>query len=134
MKEIVQELLPPDDNGRPLSSLTRWRLAVFATCCSMLLFMSWALSPWGFALADSVNRLKGNVDEMQLTQIEQGVYSLKEWECSSTDLGAQRFFSGKIAELNRRYQSLTNGAKIDIPPCRVRGAQVNEPNRPSTNF
>jgi hypothetical protein len=112
MKDAIKELFPPD-----VPPVTRWRIAIFSVCASMWLFMCWALSPYGFALASDMNRLKGNVDEMQLTQIEQSIYSLKEWECSSTDKGAERFFSGKIAELNRRYQLLV-GAKVDIPPCR----------------
>lgn len=116
MKDAIRELLPPDDNGRPLSALTRWRIAVFAASVGGFAFMTWALSPIGFALAGDMERLRNNVDEMRLTQIEQQIYDAKQSECVSTDQSASRFFSNRVMQLAREYRNLARG-EVDIPPC-----------------
>lgn len=116
MKDAIRELFPPDDSGRPLSPLTRWRIAVFAVCVGFLCFMCWALSPYGFALAADVKTIRSNVDDMRLSQIEQQVYDAKQSECASTDKGAHRFFSSRVMELVRKYRVLADG-ELDIPPC-----------------
>jgi hypothetical protein len=121
MKDAIRELLPPDDNGRPLSALTRWRIAVFAVIISMLLFMAWALSPYGFALAEGVQTIRSNVDDLRLSQIEQQVYDAKQSECVSTDFSARRFFANRVMELVRKYRQLSEG-ELSIPPCA--GGQV----------
>src|SRR5688572_13795528 len=111
MKDAIELLFPPD-----VPPILRWRLVVFAVCTSMLLFMSWALSPWGFALAESVEDLQNNVDDMRLSQIEQQMYDVKQSECLSTDHTARRFFGNRVLELARRYRQLAK-EKVDIPPC-----------------
>lgn len=111
MKDAIKEIFPPD-----VPPLVRWRLAIFSTCCSMLVFMSWALSPWGFALAQEMNKMRDNVDEMRLSQIEQQVYDVKQMECVSTDLVTERFFANRVMELNRKYRALTR-TDVRIPPC-----------------
>lgn len=116
MKDAIRELLPPDDGGKPLSPLTRWRIAVFAVCVGMMLFMVWALSPYGFALAGEMRDLRSNVDDMRLSQIEQQIYDVKQSECVSTDFTARRFFANRVMELARKYRSLAKG-EVDIPPC-----------------
>lgn len=116
MKDAIRELLPPDDNGRPLSALTRWRIAVFAICTTFIVFMTWALSPYGFALADDVQTIRSNVDSVRLTQIEQQLYDAKESECASTDTSARRFFSNRVMQLAREYRQLARG-DVPIPPC-----------------
>lgn len=121
MKDAIKELFPPDDDGKPLSPLTRWRIAVFTTCTAFILFMFWAASPYGFALAGDFNTLRGNVDNVRLTQIEQMLYDVKQSECASTDTLARRFFANRVMELAREYRVLTRG-EIDIPPC-PRGPQ-----------
>jgi hypothetical protein len=118
MKDVIRELLPPDDYGKPLSPLTRWRIAIFMTCVSFLLFMMWAISPYGFALAGDVQKIRSNVDNVRLTQIEQQVYDAKESECASTDVGARRFFSNRVMQLVREYRQLAQ-AEVNIPPCRA---------------
>lgn len=117
MKDAIRELLPPDDDGRPLSALTRWRIAVFAVCATLIVFMTWALSPYGFALADDVQTIRSNVDNVRLTQIEQQLYDAKESECASTDNAARRFFANRVMQLGREYRQLARG-EVDIPPCR----------------
>lgn len=116
MKDTIKELLPPADDGRPLSPLTRWRIAVFAVCSSFMLFMVWALSPYGFALAGDLQKIRTNVDDMRLSQIEQQVYDAKQSECASTDGGSRRFFSSRVMELVRKYRMLAEG-ELAIPPC-----------------
>lgn len=116
MKDAIKELLPPADDGRPLSPLTRWRIAVFAVCVSFLLFMVWALSPYGFALAEDVQRIRTNVDDMRLAQIEQQVYDAKQSECVAADRETRRFFTSRVMELARKYRLLAQG-EINIPPC-----------------
>lgn len=116
MKDAIRELLPPDDDGRPLSPLTRWRIAIFAVCVSMLLFMVWAISPYGFALAADVLKIRNNVDDMRLTQIEQQLYDAKQSECLSTDNSARRFFANRVMQLAREYRALARG-EVNIPPC-----------------
>ena len=123
MKDAIRELLPPGDNGRPLSPLTRWRIAVFITCSSFIIFISWALSPYGFALAGDMDRLRSNVDEMRLSQIEQQVYDIKQSECGSADDAVRRFFDNRIKELTRKYRELSGGASVDVPPCVKERAQ-----------
>jgi hypothetical protein len=121
VKDAIKELLPPADDGRPLSPLTRWRIAVFAVCVSFMLFIAWALSPYGFALADDVQKIRSNVDNVRLTQIEQQIYDAKQSECLSTDSNARRFFSSRVMQLAREYRALAQGG-VDIPPC-PRGQQ-----------
>lgn len=116
MKDAIKELLPPADDGRPLSPLTRWRIAVFAVCVGFMLFMCWALSPYGFALAGDFKDLRNNVDDMRLGQIEQQVYDAKQSECASTNDGSRRFFSQRVMELARKYRVLAQG-ELNIPPC-----------------
>ncbi len=116
VKDAIRELLPPADDGRPLSPLTRWRIAVFAVCVGFMCFMAWALSPYGFALADDVQKIRTNVDDMRLSQIEQQVYDAKQSECASTDAGSRRFFSSRVMELVRKYRDLADG-EVSIPPC-----------------
>lgn len=116
MKDAIKELFPPDDHGKPLSPLTRWRIAVFATCVGFLIFMTWALSPYGFALADDVQKIRTNVDNVRLIQTEQQIYDAKQSECASTDPGARRFFANRVMQLAREYRELAQ-ASVDIPPC-----------------
>lgn len=116
MKDAIRELLPPDEGGKPLSPLTRWRIAVFGTCVGFLFFIAWALSPFGFARASDQNALRDNVDDLRLSQIEQQVHDLKQTECVSTDKLAKRFFSNRIMELVRKYRQLS-GLTVDVPPC-----------------
>jgi hypothetical protein len=116
VKEIVKELLPPDDQGRPLSPLTRWRIVVFGTCVGMLSFMFWALSPAGFALADDFKDLRGQVEDMRLGQIEQQIYDAKQSECLSKDQYSNRFFADRVMKLAREYRQLAKG-DVRIPPC-----------------
>lgn len=120
MKDAIRELFPPDEHGKPLSPLTRWRLAVFAVCTMFLVFISWALSPYGFARADDVQKIRSNVDDMRLTQIEQQVYDAKQSECVATDRSARRFFSSRVLQLAREYLML-GGGQMNIPPCAVEG-------------
>lgn len=116
MKEVIRELLPPDDQGRPLSLLTRWRIVVFGVLVGKLLFVAWALSPYGFALAGDFMALKGDVNDMRLGQIEQQIYDAKQSECVSTDPGARRFFASRVMDLVREYRELAL-VEIRVPPC-----------------
>lgn len=116
MKDAIRELLPPDEDGKPLSPLTRWRLAVFLTCIGFLLFMAWAVSPYGFALASDMRGIRTNVDNMRLIQLEQQLYDAKQSECVSTDRSAERFFANRVMQLAREYRVLARTG-VDIPPC-----------------
>lgn len=116
MKDAIRELLPPDEDGRPLSPLTRWRIAVFAVSVGMLSFMVWALSPYGFALAEDFRGLRNNVDDMRLGQIEQQIYDAKQSECVSIDNNSRRFFADRVMKLAREYRNLAKG-EVRIPPC-----------------
>jgi hypothetical protein len=118
MKDAIKELLPPADDGRPLSPLTRWRIAIFAVCVSFVLFMCWALSPYGFALAGDFRDLRSNVDDMRLGQIEQQIYDSKQSECVAKMYSSERrFFANRVMELIRKYRGLSGGGAVDIPPC-----------------
>lgn len=127
MKEAIRELLPPDDDGKPLSALTRWRIAVFGACVGFFAFMSWALSPWGFALAGDFRTLRDTFDDMRLGQLEQQVYDAKQSECVAGDKDTKRFFATRVGDLARAYRNLAR-AEVRVPPC-----AVGESNRESTD-
>ncbi len=120
MKDAIRALLPPDDSGRPLSPLTQWRIAVFAACVGMVFFVSWAVSPYGFALAGDFEDLQTNVDDMRLGQIEQQIYDAKQSECISSERFSRRFFADRVMKLAREYRKLARG-EVSIPPCAAKG-------------
>ena len=124
MKEGFKELFPPSDDGQPLAPLTRWRIAVFIAISCLIMFATWAVSPYGFALAEDVRSVRNNVDDMRLTQIEQQVYDAKQSECLATDAVAERFFANRVTQLAREYRNLAR-AEMRIPPC-ARGSSSNE--------
>ena len=114
MKELIQELVPPD-----LPPVARWRIAVFLVCSVCILFMAWSISPWGFVLAEDFQKVTSTVKEVRVAQVEQYLFDAKESECSSIASGSNRareFFSRRILTLNREYFILT-GIPMDIPPC-----------------
>lgn len=112
MKDAVSLLFPPD-----IPRSQRWRLAVFMTCVLMILFVTWALSPYGFALASELRALQTNVDDMRIGQIEQQLYDARQSECVSKMYSSERrFFANRVMELARKYENLSNH-RADTPPC-----------------
>lgn len=125
----LKELLPPD-----VPPVQRWRLAVAGTIVLLFLIVGGSYGVFskfgwmGFARAseidekikpvvEKVDRLEGSVKELRLQQIEDGIFSAKESECTASDPVARRFFSARVLSLSREYFSLS-GTSINIPPCR----------------
>jgi hypothetical protein len=111
MKDVLKEIIPPD-----LGPIARWRLAIFICSSVSILFMCWAVSPIGFALAEDVEKTNSMVKEVRLAQMEQYLFDAKETECSSDNAEARRFFAKRVLTLSREYSTMA-GMKMDIPPC-----------------
>jgi hypothetical protein len=112
IKEVLDELFPP---GIP--KLVRWRMAIFAFGVGTFFFILWCVSPYGFVRADDFNALKANVSDVQVTLLEQSIFSAKDSECLSTDESARLYFRTRVFSLSREYYKLT-GLQSNIPPCK----------------
>lgn len=112
MREALKELLPPD-----VPPVLRWRLVVAAVCAGMILFMVWAVSPWGFASASDMNNIRGDINDVKISQLEQALFAAKDSECTSPDPVARSFFRTRVLTLSREYFRIT-GISANIPPCK----------------
>lgn len=112
MKEGLKELFPPG-----VSPVTRWRLAMAGALSGCLIFMGWALSPAGFALAGEMKSLRFDVNDIKLSIVEQQLFDAKETECTSTSATSAKYFAQRVLALQREYHQLA-GFPIAIPPCK----------------
>lgn len=112
MKDGLKELFPPD-----IPPLVRWRVAMFIFTVCSIAFMSWSVSPYGFAMAGDQQRVSAQVSDIRLALIEQSVFAAKESECTAADPAARRFFQQRVMTLSREYFVIAR-IPISIPPCR----------------
>jgi hypothetical protein len=131
---VFKELLPPDENGRPISTLTRWRLAVFAAIVvlGLAVMSGFGAFSWlgldGFARAGDLKKqvesvtsdlagVKSDVRDLRLSQLEQAFYEAKRLMCVANSNESERFYEGQISKMHRQYFELSHGITLPVPNC-----------------
>lgn len=117
MKEVFQELLPPD-----LPAVARYRLAVFLT---LVFLMGSSLIGWrDFARAADVQTLRTEVKNIQLDLLEQRIYDTQRLWCGTNTAESRRFYRKQIDEMHRTYFAYT-GITVNVPTCSELGLGPN---------
>lgn len=115
MNAFLEELFPPG-----IKPVQRWRIMVFAALLGLTVHVAWAcgLIPGlhGFALADDVEKISGNVDTILLLSMENTIRGLAEELCRTKNVSSRHIFQEQIDRLQLQHHDMT-GAYYPTSGC-----------------